>query len=133
MQGAEATDGRRDKSASMSDASGIVPLPCNTCPVCAMPPALEQGLATAGNGQWLPCCLAFVALWEGEAAADKGPVAVRGGEGKWFTTAWGCGLLKKEDWRVMVAETQLGKEAGSWGFSAPEDTAGLILGTHVAK
>ena len=138
VQGAEATDGHCDNSGSMSEASGVVPLPCGTCPVCALPLALEQGLATAGNGQRLPCCLAFAAPWTEEAAFDKGSncplvVALGGGEGKWFMTAWGCGHLKKEDWRVMGAEMQLGEEVGSWGFSAPAGTVDLMLDIHAVK
>ena len=125
VQGAEATDGHRDNSGSVSDAS---PFPCGTCPVCPLAAALEEGPATAGNGQWLPCFLAAAAFWGGEAAADSGPdcplvVAMGGGEGRGCMTQCGCGSPKKEGWRVMGAETQLGKEMGGWGDSDPEDTA----------
>ena len=86
VQGAEATEGHCDNSGSMSEASGVVPLPCRTCPVRALPAALEQGLATAGSGQWLPCCLVLAAPWT-EEAFDRGHncplvIAIGGGEGK---------------------------------------------------
>ena len=48
-------------------------------------------------------------------------------------TAWGCGHFKKEDWRVIGAEMQLGEEVGSWGISAPEGAAELMLGIHAVK
>lgn len=127
VHGAEATDGLCDKPGSLGAAWGTAPCPCGACPVCSLSAALPD---TAGNVQGLRCCLAADAFREGVAAAFSGPNSLFGAatgceEGWGWMMGWGCGLLLKEDWRVMGAETQLGKGAGVWGLLHPEDT---ILG-----
>ena len=129
VHGADATDGLCDSQGRVSAASGIAPCPCDACLVCPSVPAVEQGPATAGSVQGTPCCLAAVAVWEGVVAVN-GPQCLLGDatgckEGRGWVMGWGCGLVQKEDWRVMGAERQLGKGAGAGRVVHPEGTTGV--------